>query len=371
MNVMIAATYSAPKSGNFIPSVIALGRLITRNGGTAVYVVPEERDWADWIRNEGFNIVVTGKQALNPDNQIMLLKQLIENYKINLIHLHFGMFCHAATHHTKELKDVKIIIHDHMGFSPHSNMLKQRLTLIAHSLDYALKGISLIAVQKKKTESYMFLRRKWYIPNGLSMERNIDYSMTREECRETLGVKPSDKVCLLLGWDMKRKGFDIALKAIRKCRKNDSNIVLGLIGVGQGTPTDHTREFMARETPDIDPEEPWIKYFNNYEDIFAVYRAIDVYLMASRNEGLPYSVLEAISQNTPIVISDIQENRFAKSYSNSYYYPVEDDDACAEAIMKAMKTGFIETNSAEFLKKYGVDEWCHKILKVYDIVTGK
>ena len=371
MNVMIAATYSAPKSGNFIPSVIALGRLITRNGGTAVYVVPEERDWADWIRKEGFDIVITGKQTMKSDNQIELLKQLIEKYQIDIIHLHFGMFHHVATHHTKELKDVKIIIHDHMGFSPHSNMLKQRLLLIVHSLEYVLKGISLIAVQKKKAESYLLLRKKWYIPNGLSLERNIDYSMTREECRETLGVKPSDKVCLLLGWDMKRKGFDIALKAIKKCRKMDSDIVLGLIGLGQGAPDNNTREFMARETPDIDPDEPWIKYFNNYEDIFAVYRAVEVYLMASRNEGLPYSVLEAISQDTPIVVSDIHENRFAKSYSNSYYYPVEEIDACAEAIMKAMKTGFIETNSAEFLKKYGVDEWCQRILEVYDIVTGK
>ena len=369
MNVMIAADYSPPKSGNFIPSVIALGRAIVRRGWSVVYVLPENRDWTNWLREEGFEVVVTGKNALNSKNQINVLNSLVDKYKIDLLHLHFGMFHHAVTHNRKAIKKVKVIIHDHMGLTVQPSKWKQEILLMAHSLDYALKNINLICVQKKKTKSYIFLRNKWYVPNGLSMERYIKYSMTREECRETFGVKPTDKVCLLLGWDMKRKGLDIALKAIKKCRENNPDIVLALIGVGQGSPSEQLKEFMKLETPDIEPDEAWIKYLNSYEDIFAVYRAVDVYLMASRNEGLPYSLLEAISQDTPTVISNIQENGFAKEYNNGYYYPVEDVDACSEAISKALKTGRIKTNSSEFLKKYGVDQWCRKVLKVYDLVN--
>lgn len=371
MNVMIAAQYTAPKSGNFIPCLLVLGRAIIRRGDNVVYVFPEEREWTNWIREEGFDVVIAGQKSLQAKNQIKVLKPLLDKYKINLLHLHFGMFHHAVTHNRKAIRNTKVIIHDHMGFSVQPSVWKQYVFLIAHSLDYSLKDINLIAVQKKKKESYLFLRNKWYVPNGLSMERHIEHSMTREECRETFDVSPTDKVCLLLGWDMKRKGVDVALKAIQKCRDKDSNVVLGVIGLGQGAPTERTREFMKAETPDIDPGEAWIKFLNSYEDIFAVYRAADVYLMASRNEGLPYSLLEAISQNTPTVISDIQENQFARQYSNGYYYPVEDVDACADAIMRALQRGRIETNSSRLIEEYSVDKWCEAVLKVYDIANKK
>lgn len=368
MNVMIAANYSAPKSGNFIPSLIALGRLLVCQGWSVVYVMPDHRDWEKWIREEGFEIVITGRQALESENQFETLKTLLDKYRIDILHLHFGIFHHAVLRNRRAIKDVKIIIHDHMGYSVQSDIRKQRLKLAFHSLEYAIKDISLIAVQKKKLENYIFLRNKWYIANGLSMERYIEHSMTREECRETFDIKPSDKVCLLLGWDMKLKGLDVALKAIKKCREKDTDIVLGVIGIGHGSPTDSAKKFIEREAPDIEPSEPWIKYLDSYEDIFAVYRAVDVYLMASRKEGFPYSLLESISQDTPTVISDIQENQFARKYSNAFYYPVEDVDACAEAIIEALQKGRVKTNSSEFLKKYRIDMWCKKVLKVYEMV---
>lgn len=371
MNVMIAAYYSAPKSGNFISSIIALGRLIRQKGGTVVYVFPEERDWAKWIREEGFEVVAVGSQSLEEDRQLIVLQTLIKKYQTELLHLHFGIFHHAIIHDRKAIKDVNIIVHDHMGFSVQTDMKKQYIVSAVRSLEYSLKKINLIAVQKKKTASYIFLRNKWFIPNGLSLERYIKYPTTCEECRQTFGIKPSEKICLILGWDMKRKGFDVALKAIKKCREIDSNIVLGIIGVGRGAPSDAAKEFMKNETPDIDPYEGWIKYLDDYEDIFTVFKAVDVYLMTSRKEGMPYSVLEAISQETPTVISDIQENRFAKGYNNSYFYSVEDSDACAKAVMNALQVGRIKTNSQRVIKKYGIEKWCQDVLKVYDVVMSQ
>ena len=166
---------------------------------------------------------------------------------------------------------------------------------------------------------------------------------------------------------MKRKGLDIALKAVQKCRQTVPDICFGLIGVGT-SPSELCKKFIKEETG-ISPEEQWIHYFDSYEDIFAVYRAVDVYLMASRHEGHPYALLEAISQDTPVVVSDIPSTKWASQYHNSFFYPTEDVDACAKAIMEALASGRRKTNAAEIVERYGIDQWCDKIIDIYHSIA--
>lgn len=369
MNVMIAANYVAPKSGNFIASILALGRRLRESGDQVVFVFPEEREWICWLREEKFAVEVlskiSNKGAMKAD-QLQVLLKLIDKYQINLIHSHFGLFHHTLIFHRNKLANIKIIIHDHMGFGLSPNMLIQYFNLAAYSLLYQMENINVIAVMEKKKNAYLLLRNKWFVPNGLSLERYIHQSMNQKECRKELGLKQSDKCVFLLGWDLKRKGLDIALKAVQKCRETDENICFGMIGVG-AEPTNYVKEFIQRETG-IDPSEPWIHFFDSWEDMFAVYRAIDVYLMASRHEGFPYALLEAISQSAPVVVSDISSTKWASSYDNSYFYPTENVDACANAILKAVSNGRKENNSAEIVTRYGINQWCDKVLEIYHTV---
>ena len=368
MNILIAADYSAPKSGNFIASILALGRKLRESGDHVVFAFPEEREWVRWLREEKFDVEILSalrKSSIGADeaNQLQVLLKLIDKYQINLIHSHFGMFHHAFVFHRNKLADIKIIIHDHMGFGVSSNMIIRYFKLAAYSFLYQMMHINVIAVMDKKKNACIFLKNKWFVPNGLSLERYIDRSLSREECRKELGLKNSDKCVFLLGWDLKTKGVDIALKAIHKCREKDDNICLGIIGVGSG-PADFAKDFIRQETG-FSPSEPWIHFFDSYEDMFAVYRAIDVYLMASRSEGFPYALLEAISQDTPVVVSDIPSTKWASLYNNSYFYPTEDIDACADTLLRALANGRKETNSAEIVARYGIDQWCDKVIEVY------
>lgn len=250
-----------------------------------------------------------------------------------------------------------------MGFGLSPNIAIQYFNLAAYSLLYRMKNINVIAVMEKKKNAYILLKNKWFVPNGLSLERYVHRSMGREQCRKELGLKNSDKCVFLLGWDLKRKGLDIALKAVQKCREVDENICFGMIGVGT-TPTDYVKKFIQHETG-IDPSEPWIHFFDSYEDMFAIYRAIDVYLMSSRHEGFPYALLESISQEVPVVVSDIPSTKWARLYNNSYFYPTEDIDACADAILRALSNRWKKTNSAEIIDRYGIDQWCDKVIEIY------
>lgn len=365
MNVLIAANYGAPKSGNFVASLIALGRRLRKDGNNAYFVFPKQTDWISWFEREGFTAEVYDFESRSTDEQFAKVTELVEKYGIDIIHTHFGMFRPAIVKNRSKIKNVKILVHDHMGYYVDHSVFLQRIGFALLSAEYAFKKIRVAAVQKKKTDAYLFLPKKWYVPNGLSLERNVLHSMTREECRAELGLAPEEKVCFILGWDLKRKGLDTALKAVKKCREKDESIVLGIIGAGEGAPTDFAKDFIKNEGG-FDPNEPWIRYFNNFEDMFAVHRAIDVYLSTSRQEGFPYGILEAISQDSPIVASDIVSQLWASEYTNCHFYPVEDPDKCAEAILDALAQGRCETNSAQIIDRYSVDRWCDKIVSIYN-----
>lgn len=365
MNILIAANYGAPKSGNFVASLIALARRLRKDGNNVVLAFPQHKDWIEWFEDEDFNVHIYDPENKTIDEQFACLTEIIDTYRIDLIHLHFGMFRKAIIKHRKEIKNIKILVHDHMDLYVGTSYLLQRLGFVYISLIYLLKNISVITVNKQKRINYIFLKNKWFIPNGISLERYLTHSATREESRKELNLAPNEKVCFLLGWDLKRKGLDIALKAVRKCRETDKNIVLGIIGAGEYSPSDYARDFIVTEAG-IEPEEPWIRYFSNHEDMFAVHRAVDVYISASRKEAFSYGLLEAISQNTPIVVSDIKGTKWSSQFSNSYFYPVEDYEKCSEAIFKALGNGRCESNFESVTERYSVDNWCDKIIDVYN-----
>lgn len=367
MNILIAANYGAPKSGNFIASLIALARKIRKEGSNVSFVFPKQTDWINWFIDEGFEIRIFNPEDKTVDEQFAWLNEIIKKDSIDIVHTHFGMFRKAILNNRKEIKKVKVIVHDHMDLYMGTNYALQRLGFVFISFIYLLKNISVITVNKRKKINYFFLKNKWFIPNGLSLERHLSHSATREESRTELNLSPNEKVCFLLGYDLKGKGLDIALKAIEKCRETDKNIILGIIGAGELAPTECTKDFIRTETG-IDPNEPWIRFFKSHEDMFAVHRAIDVYISASRKEAFSYGLLEAISQNTPIVVSDINGTKWSSEFSNSHFYPVENPDKCSEAIFEALKCGRCESNYKTVVSHYSVDTWCDKILEVYNKV---
>lgn len=366
MNILIAADYATPASGNFVASCVELGRALKKNSDKITFIFPEnnntlaEHSWIHWLEREGHTVYLV-KRNITDEQAICFLKTIITEHKIDILHVHFGLFYHAAVNHRKDL-GVKVLIHDHMDFPAGCNMVKQKIRCAAQSLLYRKNGISIASVNPQKDQAYCFAQH-WYIPNGLSLIRNVPYSASREECREELGITPQEKICLFLGWDVHRKGLDIAVKAVNKIRETDPTMLLGIVGIGD--PPNPDRMKFISDTTGIDPESSWIRYLPSREDMFAYHRAVDVYLSASRSEAFSYGILESISQNTPVAVSDIKGTSWCHSYTKAVVYPTEDYKACADAIKSALALGRSESNADEIVGKYSIENWCSQMIGIY------
>lgn len=366
MNILIAADYATPASGNFIASCIELGRALKKSGNNLTFIFPEnqntlsEQSWVHWLEKEGFQVYLT---SLNKsDDQILLfLKDIISNHKIDILHLHFGMFHHTVVNHTKEL-GVNVLIHNHMDFAAGYSRIKQKIRCTVQSLRYRKNNIAIASVNPQKNSSYIFAKH-WYVPNGLSLIRNIDKSYTREEVRAELAISSDEKVCLFLGWDVHKKGLDIAVKAVDEIRKDGSNVILGVVGLGN-PPNKERLKFIADSTG-IDPNAQWIRYLPSREDMFAYHRAADVYLSASRSEAFSYGILEAISQNTPVAVSDIKGTSWCHTYTKAIVYSTEDYKACADAIKRATALERSESNADEVVENYSIEKWYTQMIDIY------
>lgn len=373
MNVLILADYRAPKSGNFAASILELGMVLREQNSTAVYMFPENHQggysWSRWIESNGFKVILFDEKQPE-DTKLAHIKHVIDEYGINIVHSHFG-YLHGLllVNHRAIGKNVKLIFHDHMDFNEVSSIRKQKLATLKWAAVYRIFDAYVISVMAKKDRAYWLAGRKrhWYIENGLSLMRAEQDLRTSEEIRTEIGVMPDEKLVLFLGWDLHRKGLDIAIKGVSEYRKTNPKVKLGVIGAGRGAPSDNTEHFLKQAG--CNPNEDWILYLNDYEDMFALNRAADIYISASRAEAFSYGLLEAISQNNPVVASDIEGTSWSWEYSKCTVFRNEDALDCANALKKAIEMGDIESNYQSIAKQYGVDVWCKKIISVYHQLT--
>lgn len=372
MNVLIMADFPAKWSGNFINSLLNLAGKMRDRSWTPVFMFPlledgTERSWVNYIRyydiSRGEYHVVMFDKKMPSDLLTAFLFDVIEEYQIDLIHSHFSC-CNEILLWNKELHSrVKILYHDHMDYVAELPVMPQLKKQIKVAKRYKEYGIGVISVMKRKHMGYFLTPRRWYIPNGISLIRNVDRSMSREECRASLGFKDSDVLCLFLGWDIYRKGLDIAIKAVQEVRKENTNVILGIIGFEEKP----SEEMIGRirKVVGFDPRQDGVRFLNSMEDMFALHRATDVYLSASRTEAFSYGILEAISQNVPTVVSDIPGTKWSWKYTKCEPFRNEDFSDCARAILRAIPRRFEKSNLDKFMKEYCIDTWSDRVLKVY------
>lgn len=366
--VLLMSNFQSNHTGNFINSLLELAEKGKKKYNMSfVFLFPlrddgTECDWTEYIRSFGWEVILFNeKQPVEITEKFLF--DTIDNKHIDLLHNHFNLLNQICLWNKELHSKVKILYHDHMGYSVESSIKSQIKKQVKLSKRYRKYGIGVISVMKKKYRGYFFAKKRWYIPNGITYKRNVNYSMSREECRSVLGIRDNEKLCLVLGWDIYIKGVDIAIKAVHSARERGHSITLGLVGFGANPSDEQINQI--KDIIDFDPRQEGVRFFDSWEDMYALHRAADVFLSASRTEAFSYAILEAISQNVPVVASDISGTRWCLKYSKAFKFPSENVEECAKAIIQASELRNEPSNCKEITDKFNIDVWCDRVLSVY------
>ena len=162
---------------------------------------------------------------------------------------------------------------------------------------------TLITINK---EDFELAKRKFhakktvYVPGvGIDTEKIAKTEVDIEKKRKEIGVCENDVVVLSVGELNDNKNHEAVLRAIAKLENQNATYAI----CGRGEYEEKLKE-LAKELG----VEDKLKLLGYRNDVAEIMKCSDIFAFPSKREGLPVSVMEAMSASLPVVCSKIRGN---------------------------------------------------------------
>jgi glycosyltransferase involved in cell wall biosynthesis len=365
--IVQVTNWNSPYLGNFMASELALAEAVRARFGLATHLVlgvgGGEQPWTADLDAAGVTwseIPADAKAAR--DHLVHVLRERDGL----LLHSHFTSWDLAAAAAARTV-GVPCLWHMHTGFLGYP--LKQRLKDLWKIRVIRRRSVArVIAVGPALAE--LAARRGVpaaqivVIPNALVLDRFAD-PPDRTAARARLGLAPDATVALTFGWWPEAKGTDVMLDALATLDADGTTPpVTGLL-VGE----EQLRALVAERYGATPPA--WLAQSGFVDDPAWLYAAADFFVSASRHEGQPYSVGEALACGLPAVLSSIPGTRLYEQAPGTTTFPSGDAAALAAAIAKMValppeaRTAAQEGNRAWAQANLSIERWCDGLCDLY------
>jgi len=204
------------------------------------------------------------------------------------------------------------------------------------------------------------------IPNGINI-KDFDLPLSKEKCREKLGLPLNKYIILFLGALSPYKGPDILVKAMQKVIKKIPNVELVLCGEG-GLKT------KLKELSNKLNLNEYLRFAGFIDEKLKplYYKSADIFVLPStmKTECYPLAILEAMACGLPIVTSDIGGISDAvKNGKNGLLVPPKNSEALADAIIYLLEGEDVRErmgkNGKEKVKNYSWERITEMTEEVY------
>jgi glycosyltransferase involved in cell wall biosynthesis len=144
-----------------------------------------------------------------------------------------------------------------------------------------------------------FDRRKIrQIPNGVDTDFFRPEAEKKDLIKDKLSLKKESRILIFAGRLVERKGVDSLIKAFASMRTASGNPVLIIAGTGD-------MEAALKELASDVKVSERVRFAREVHNIEDYYKCADLFILPSESEGLPNSLLEAMSSSVAAVVSDI------------------------------------------------------------------
>lgn len=222
------------------------------------------------------------------------------------------------------------------------------------------------------------------LPNFLSFPQleepmqDKEIEETRLLAREKLGIPRESKVLLYVGSIIQRKGVDILIEVFIKLASVHPDLILLLVGPQSKSETNSINEEYVDQlkqsikSAGLDDRVIWTGMIREQSAIVQFYRASDIFVLPTRNEGSPNVLAEAMSANLPVVISKLPGITDAIITDNINGCLVTPDDssgffhAIDELLVDPIKRDAMgAAGKVIATNKFGFEAYCQKLKDFY------
>ena len=314
--------------------------------GYDVHAVCSEGKWVDDIRKEGIKV-----KTIKLKRKISTLYDVVSFLKLYLF-FRKEKFCIVHTHTPKpgllgqaaaRLAGTPIVVNTIHGFyfSEKSSFLRRwfftKTEKIAALFSDAVFFVNRQNTETAQKEKICSAEKIKYMGNGIDLERfnagrfSDDYL---DKKKRELGIGSKSKVVGIIGRLVEEKGYLDLFRAAAIVLKNNFDMIVLAIG-----PEDPFKKdaFNKNIVKDFNIEKNVI-FLGERADVDELYPIMDIFVLPSYREGMPYSVLEASASGRPIIATDIWGLREAvENGKTGILIPVKNPVILAEKIIFLLK----------------------------------
>jgi len=195
--------------------------------------------------------------------------------------------------------------------------------------------------------------------------------LDRDMCRQRLNLLKNERIIISVGSLIHRKGFDRIIKVMPEILKKYSGVILYIIGT-EGPEGNYKKELIQLvKKYSLDGKVRFTGGVKNHE-LVLWYNAADVFCLASRSEGSPNVLSEALCCGCPSVATDVGSVPEILGDDSMGAVIPDDDNALFSGLMTVLAKKYDRRAISISMKQYDWD-WCaRQVVQVYrEILEGK
>ncbi len=258
---------------------------------------------------------------LSGSNYLSMLKKQLAYFnkeKIDVVHTQIGSLLHVMW--ACKLKNIKTRIytlHNEASLFYGENKIMKKVFRSAFT-HYGFKAIAISKTIKESMMNYLDIKDVVVINNGV--DTNV-FKPAKKEDSSTIRIISVGSLYWI-------KNQEMMIKAVNRIHEVNSNVDLTLLGDGED------KEKLEELIDDLKAND-YIHLLGRKQDVVSYLQASDIYISASKTEGLPLSIAEAMACGLPIVatkaggvIDLVEENE------NGYLVNIDDLEGFIDRLNK-------------------------------------
>ena len=189
------------------------------------------------------------------------------------------------------------------------------------------------------------------------------------DLRTQMGFGAEQPVALVVARQERVKGIDRVLDALPIALETVPSLGLAVAGAA-GEHTEQLQDQVGRLGL-----EHAVVFLGARSDVAELHEASDVFVLASRREGLPGSLIEAMAAQTPAVVADLAMVREVAGPDEAVIVDVADPHTLASAIVRAVRNPDESATMARrarrrFLAEFTIERSADRMCEFYDRALG-
>ena len=270
------------------------------------------------------------------------IKKIVNDISPNIIHAHCFRSILFTAFYLKKYKTIATIHCDYdIDFVMAYGYFLGKI--MSYLMDWSLKKIKLKISVSELLNNILTNKKNYelsFVNNGIDTER-FKPTENKVKLRHKLKLPLNKKIFIWVGVMIERKNPLLLINAIKQLHTDRI-----FVFCGDGN--------LFSEIKEATKELNNVILTGNVDNIDEYFQASDYYISTSLSEGLPMSVIEAMSCGLPVIISDIEQHKYVLKENSGMLYKTGDTDDLISKIRDILNVDYNLYSSCarESAKKY-------------------